>query len=151
MTGPKIEHLPRPLASRVRVGSETDCWEWMGQRTTGGYGVLSVKGRMHMTHRLVYEVLVGPIPVGLQIDHLCRNRACCRPDHLEPVTAKVNSERGMRAQAEECKYGHPFSGDNLGFRKQSRYPHLVARVCLTCQRDRGRRGQEKRRQAQQAA
>lgn len=72
---------------------ETNCWEWQGAIHSGGYGVL---GREYV-HRLVYEELIGPVPEGLQLDHLCRNRRCCNPGHLEPVTQAENLQRGAKA------------------------------------------------------
>lgn len=74
--------------------SETDCWEWQGA-LTNGYGHLYLKNfGNNYAHRLVYEHLIGPIPDGLQLDHLCRNTCCCNPEHLEPVTQKENLRRG---------------------------------------------------------
>lgn len=80
------------LARHLEVG---DCWEWMGALTKG-YGSirLSNPNRHCLVHRWVWEQLVGAIPEGLELDHLCRNRRCCNPDHLEPVTQKTNQERG---------------------------------------------------------
>lgn len=70
-----------------------ECWEWPKAKDSGGYGVVKFNDKFRKAHRLSYELLVGPIPEGLQIDHLCRNRGCVNPDHLEPVTARVNVQR----------------------------------------------------------
>src|SRR5690349_20028702 len=73
------------------------CIEWTGTRNTKGYGRIArggVNGRFLMAHRVAYELARGPIPEGLQLDHLCRNRLCCNPDHLEPVTRQENVARG---------------------------------------------------------
>lgn len=81
-----------------KVDQSGDCWLWQGYKSGGGYGQLWYKDeggrkRTRMAHRFVYEVLVGPIPVGLTLDHLCFVRNCVRPDHLEPVTREENTRR----------------------------------------------------------
>jgi len=73
------------------------CWEWAGTRQPSGYGAIYVEGRILRTHRVSYELLVGPIPEGLHLDHLCRNKACFNPEHLEPVTHVENMRRVRRA------------------------------------------------------
>lgn len=73
-----------------RIDAEGDCWEWMGARNGTGYGNIESRG----AHRVIYEALVGPIPKGLDLDHLCRNPPCVNPDHLEPVTRSTNLLRG---------------------------------------------------------
>lgn len=84
-----------PVADRLAFYTDkTDsCWVWTGTRNDVGYGQLTVDGRMQYVHRLSYEALVGPIPDGMQIDHLCRNTLCLRPEHLEPVTPAENVRR----------------------------------------------------------
>ena len=96
------------------VIQENGCWEWIGAKGTGGYG----RFRHAPAHRVMYERLVGPIPAGLQIDHLCRNRDCVNPAHLEPVTQTVNILRGdgwagLHARKTHCPRGHPLEGANL--------------------------------------
>ncbi|WP_081287478.1 HNH endonuclease signature motif containing protein, partial [Mycobacterium asiaticum] len=90
-----------------------DCWEWIGAIQSRGYGSFAHEGRTWSTHRLAYELLVGPIPDGLQVDHLCFNKRCCNPTHLEPVTGKVNCERTERARKVRCVHGHPLVSPNL--------------------------------------
>jgi hypothetical protein len=74
------------------------CWEWKGAKDGDGYGHLGVAGSVVGAHRYAYELLVGPIPEGLHLDHLCRNRPCVNPDHLEPVTQAVNVGRANKAR-----------------------------------------------------
>jgi hypothetical protein len=73
---------------------DTECWEWTAARKNGGYGSFFVDGRHLYAHRFAYEMLVGPIPSNLELDHLCRNRGCANPAHLEPVTRRTNVLRG---------------------------------------------------------
>lgn len=84
---------------RFVAKSSDGCWEWMGARGGKGYGTFWVgSGKFANAHRWAYSHFVGPIADGLQLDHLCRNRACVRPDHLEPVTASVNVLRSYAAR-----------------------------------------------------
>lgn len=101
---------PKPIEDRLwsRVDKTDTCWNWTGPKTDSGYGVIGRGGRhagLLRTHRLAYELLVGPIPDGLHIDHLCKNRACCNPDHLEPVTQAENNRRAF-ADHNTCPKGH---------------------------------------------
>jgi hypothetical protein len=80
------------------VEKTEDCWLWVGAIGSSGYGRLKVAGRDVGAHRFAFELLVGPIPEGLTIDHLCRNRPCVKPDHLEPVTLAENTRRANKAQ-----------------------------------------------------
>lgn len=114
--------------SQLEMG---ECWVFTGRKTPNGYGTVYHNGKPKVTHRFMYEKFVGPIPEGLQLDHLCRNRACCRPAHLEPVTHAENLRRGRHAGREKtsCPKGHAYTGDNL-------YTTPAGdRRCRTCRRD----------------
>jgi hypothetical protein len=97
----------------AKVDATGDCWEWLANRDKDGYGKLKVANVTYRAHRYVWELMVGPIPDGLVIDHLCRNRGCVNPDHMEPVTVAENLHRGFSIQAqnarrERCPRGHEY-------------------------------------------
>jgi HNH endonuclease len=114
----------------------TECWIWTGA-AAGPYGVVMLKGRIQKAHRAVYEHLIGPIPKGLTLDHLCRVTLCVNPRHMEPVTGRVNTLRGdnpaaTNAHKTQCKRGHPFTPANTYIQPSG------GRSCRTCSRDRMR-------------
>ena len=131
MPGP----IPRDPIERFweKVDKTGPCWEWTASKVYG-YGQFGIAHQKHArAHRFAYELLVGPIPEGLELDHLCRNRACVNPDHLEPVTTRVNLLRGATVTARKagqthCIHGHEFTPDNTFIRKNG------CRTCLTCRR-----------------
>lgn len=93
-----------------------ECHVWTGAKVDG-YGRVHVDGQVERAHRASYRAFVGPIPDGMHIDHLCRNRACIRPSHLEVVTQAENNRRAapfaVKPRGEACRHGHPLVGDNV--------------------------------------
>lgn len=118
--------------------TEGECWTWNGPGMGVGYGAFSFEGRNHYAHRFSYELLVGPVPPGLELDHLCRNRRCVNPEHLEPVTHRENQLRGetvgaLNARKTHCPQGHPLAGRNVYV---SPTGHRRCRPCNTAARAR---------------
>lgn len=112
------------------------CWLWSGQIDAKGYGRVSKRAyRPVLAHRAVYLALVGPVPEGLELDHLCRVESCVNPAHLEPVTHQVNCARGANSGVEtHCKKGHLKTG--------ALDPRGYGRNCLVCTRARRRKEQK---------
>ena len=128
----------------LKVNKTDTCWLWTGERDLNGYGKLCFDGKRLFAHRVAYELLVGRVPDGLELDHVacrgCTNRHCVNPGHLEPVTHRENVLRGVsppakHARQTECHRGHPLSGSNLVVRG-------AWRDCGECRRlnQRARRG-----------
>lgn len=123
---------------KVEIEDPDGCWEWKGSITThsrGGYGVIYLRKvdgvqKTARAHRVAYEMLTGPIPEGLVIDHLCRNRSCVNPAHMEAVTDEENKLRGhASARKTKCIHGHELTAEN------TIHDHRGWRKCRTCQNE----------------
>lgn len=135
--GPRGSKMPRGTREELlwrnieRLGPD-ECWPWLRSRDSKGYGKARIKKQSVAPHRLAYELAVGPIPDGYEVDHLCRNTGCCNPAHLEAVTPAENNRRKTLAKT-HCKRGHEFTPENT-----NRHSSSGARVCRACVRDRQR-------------
>lgn len=135
----------RPERERFeeRVSRMAECWEWTGSRMTSGYGKFNADDRIVLAHRYSYELHIGRIPDGLVVDHLCRNRACVRPDHLEAVTNEENLRRGAgfalrNGMRTACIHGHEYLPENAYIDPQG------GLRCRECGRIRDRRRTQQR-------
>jgi len=121
------------VLNRIMV-SDTDCWEFQGCRLKSGYGRVGWNGRLWLTHRITYTFLVGDIPDDLEIDHLCKNKPCCNPEHLEPVTRSENIRRGTQwhhtvereSSKTRCPRGHQYDQINTYITAKG---HRQCRLC----------------------
>jgi hypothetical protein len=135
----------RPFEKRFwsRVQKTDTCWLWLGA-LHNGYGGINVDGKRTPVHRAAYELLIGPIPEGLVIDHLCRVRNCVNPVHLEPVTNAENVLRGEgtgahHARSTHCPQGHKFTPENT-------YHSPTGRKCRICKAESKRRYRMRKRE-----
>jgi len=117
----------------LKVEKTNTCWEWKGGLQGPRYGSFWFNGKQIRAHRFAYELFKGEIPNGLQIDHLCRNRACVNPEHLEIVSCKENVLRGIGVCAKNskkthCPRGHELKEDNL----DKHHLRIGQRTCKTC-------------------
>jgi hypothetical protein len=125
--------LHASIIARTMPIPECGCWIWMGHVDAGGYGRVRRRRKSHVVHRLLYCLDRGDVPPGLDLDHKCRVRSCCNPDHLEPVTRRENVRRGVGTAAvnmrkTHCAMGHELAGDNLDPESLA----LGRRRCRTC-------------------
>ena len=112
------------------------CRVWEGRLNRDGYGRIGNRA----AHRVIYEETVGPVPPGMELDHLCRVRACVNPEHLEPVTHKENMARSEPAQRTHCPKGHEYTAENTYLQPRT---GTLMRSCKECRRATNRRWQER--------
>jgi hypothetical protein len=133
--------LPPEIVSKIMPNTVTGCWEWIGARDSRGYGNVKVAGRVRKAHRVVYELVRQPVPLGLECDHRCRVPWCVNPEHVEVVTHAENVRRGAarwlpgaRQQAKRrCPQGHRYTEANTYV-----HPRTRGRSCRQCNRERKR-------------
>jgi len=152
-TGDPLALRPIPAAERFwpKVNKEGPipshapelgaCWLWTGPIHRLGYGRFSWRrpglvAQQGGSHQWAYEQIVGAVPPGLELDHLCRVRNCVNPAHLEPVTRKVNMSRATNALKETCPAGHPYTPENTYMQSGSRH-------CRACNNEAGKRYRER--------
>lgn len=130
----------------AQVSKTPDCWHWTGSTNAYGYGYLGVGARSVLVHRFAHELLIGAIPLGYEVDHLCHNadeacpggpgclhRRCANPSHLEAVSNRVHQSRQRKAQKTKCVNGHSFTSANTYIQPNG------CRKCRACRRDSMRR------------
>lgn len=134
--------VPRSAIERLHARlrpADGGCLVWTGALDRKGYARIAIGGQRNaMGHRIAYEAAKGPIPGGLTLDHLCRNPACCNPDHLEPVTSAENNARAAhhRSLRTECKNGHPYTPASTQISPGG------VKFCRICRRERQARARE---------
>lgn len=152
---PKLSDPLMRLLGRIEIDPTTGCWVWQGY-VRSGYGIIGVTEggipSVRTAHRIAYERLVGPVPEGLDLDHLCHtrdllcpggiacpHRRCVNPDHLEPVTRRENAHRGRGRHGQtHCKWGHEMTPENTMIRTDGAWNSRRCRVCLAWSRRRRR-------------
>lgn len=141
-----VKLLPSRFLSKIYAPLfEDDCWIWSASLNKG-YGQVYFDGCARKAYVVIYNLCVGEIPIGLELDHICKNTMCVNPKHLEPVTHRVNVLRGNSPSAQmsrktHCVKGHLLEGDNL---RPARFIERSHRACRTCHREAMRQSNTKR-------
>ncbi|MFK8844751.1 HNH endonuclease signature motif containing protein [Streptomyces sp. Ac-502] len=141
MSARRLSASPLERVFARSVAGPSACILWCGARTPQGYGQLYVSGRNLSVHRIAYAEFVGPIPGGLEIDHLCRVRHCVNPHHLRAVTHAENTRRAIRSSLVICRRGHALTPENVYLHKDG------IRECRVCKRARNNAYSARRRAA----
>ena len=136
MKGDRFYPQGTPFMEKMHFEPMSGCWIWGAAENNRGYGLATHNRGMALAHRMSYEMHRGSIPKGLVLDHLCRNRLCCNPDHLQVVTNKVNILRGIcptaiNAKKTHCINGHEYTPENTK-------KHIHGRQCRTCVNEQAR-------------
>ena len=132
------------ITTLLQRDEQTGCWLWQGRRTRDGYGIVYVDGRQRLVHRVVWEQFHGPIPDRLVLDHLkddrgpCRHRHCANPDHLEPVTIAVNTQRVIPWNRTKltCPQGHDYATHGHTYTGKDGYTRRYCTACDLARRER---------------
>jgi hypothetical protein len=128
--------------SKVDKRGDGECWPWTGALTHDGYGRFRTKTSHEISSVVAYRLLIGPIPEGMQVDHVfargCTRRDCVNPAHLEAVTVSVNIQRSAPGRRTHCPRGHEYTPENTS------YTSGTGRTCVICNRERNRRARARR-------
>jgi len=134
---PNIQLLTDRYRKRIAIDPETECWLWQGKKSSTGRGSVRLMGRIVSTHRLFFELFIGPVPHGMELHHKCRVAHCCNPDHLSVVTRLSHRRlhgryRSANQEKSQCKRGHPFDSDNTYIEVKN---GATRRHCRTCRKE----------------
>lgn len=141
--------LPENIEARIMPEPNSGCWLWLGawRDKEQGYGGVKYQGKMQRAHRFVFEFFNGPLPKNLTVDHLCRNRICCNPEHLEAATWAINIQRGegvapKNTRKTHCPQGHEYTLENTYIWKDQRFCRACHQTYSSAYSKRKQRAQE---------